>query len=82
MNYQFLQSYNFSPEDIDTLIAPTVQEIQEILSEDWRKTVLYTMGTGLTEETVRRLSPAFTTALMIAPEMMEDSYVKKIRFVP
>ncbi len=76
MNYQFLQSYNFSPEDIDTLIAPTVQEIQEILSEDWRKTVLYTMGTSLTEETVRRLIPVFTTALMIAPEMMEDSYVK------
>jgi len=76
MNYQFLQSYDFSPEDIDTLIAPTVREIQDILSGDYRKTILYTAGTELTEEKVRRLSPSFSTALMIAPEIMEDSYVR------
>ena len=31
MNYQFLQSYDFTDEQIDELIAPTVNEIKDIL---------------------------------------------------
>lgn len=76
MNYQFLQSYDFTDEEIDALIAPTVDEIKDILSEDYRKTILYTKGAGLNEKNVRRLDASFATALMIEPEMLKDPYVQ------
>lgn len=76
MNYQFLQSYDFTDEEIDELIAPTVNEIQDILSNDYRKTILYAKGTNLNEKNVRRLDASFATALMIEPEMIRDTYVR------
>lgn len=76
MNYQFLQSYDFTDEEIDELIAPTVDEIKDILSEDYRKTILYAKGTGLNDKNVRRLDASFATALMIEPKMLKDAYVR------
>lgn len=76
MNYQFLQSYHFTDDEIDELIQPTVDEINDILSEDYRKTILYTKGTGLNEKNVRHSDGSFATALMIEPEMINDSYVR------
>lgn len=76
MNYQFLQSYDFTDEQIDELIAPTVNEIKEILSDDYRKTILYTKGIGLNEHNVKHLDGSFATALMIEPAMRFDPYVQ------
>lgn len=76
MNYQFLQSYDFTDGQIDELISPTVTEIKDILSDDYRKTILYTKGTGLNEKNVRHLDSSFATALMIEPGMKEDPYIK------
>ncbi len=76
MNYQFLQSYDFTEEQIDELIAPTVNEIKDILSDDYRKTILYTKGTGLNENNIQQLDNSFATALMLEPEMVKDPYVK------
>lgn len=76
MNYQFLQSYDFTDEQIDELIAPTVNEIEDILSGDYRKTILYTKGIGLNEKNIQHLDNSFTTALMIEPKMMDDPYIK------
>lgn len=76
MNYQFLQSYNFTDEQIDELIAPTVNEIKDILSDDYRKTILYTKGIGLNENNIQHLDSSFATALMIEPKMKNDPYVK------
>ena len=76
MNYQFLQSYYFTDEQIDELIAPTVSEIKDILSDDYRKTILYTKGIGLNEKNVQHLDSSFATALMIEPKMKDDPYVK------
>lgn len=76
MNYQFLQSYNFTDAQIDELIAPTVDEIKDILSNDYRKTILYTKGIGLNEKTIQHLDSSFATALMIEPKMVNDPYVK------
>lgn len=76
MNYQFLQSYEFTDEQIDELIAPTVNEIKDILSEDYRKMILYTKGIGLNENNVQHLDNSFATALMIEPEMANDPFVK------
>jgi len=76
MNYQFLQSYHFTDEQIDELISPTVTEIRDILSDDYRKTILYTKGTGLNEKNIQHLDSSFATAIMIEPGMKEDPYVK------
>lgn len=76
MNYQFLQSYDFTDEQIEELIAPTVDEIKGILSDDYRKTILYTKGVGLNENNIQHLDNSFATALMIEPEMKKDPYIK------
>ena len=76
MNYQFLQSYDFTDEQIEELIAPTVDEIKDILSDDYRKTILYTKGIGLNESNIQHLDNSFATALMIEPEMNKDPYIK------
>lgn len=76
MNYQFLQSYDFTDEQIDELIAPTVNEIKDILSDDYRKTILYTKGIGLNKNNVQNLDSSFATALMIEPSMTQDPYIK------
>ena len=76
MNYQFLQSYDFTDEQIDELIAPTVNEIKDILSDDYRKTILYTKGIGLNENNIQHLDNSFATALMIEPKMKNDPYVQ------
>lgn len=76
MNYQFLQSYDFTDGQIEELIAPTVEEIKGILSDDYRKTILYTKGIGLNEKNIQHLDASFATALMIEPEMRNDPYIR------
>lgn len=76
MNYQFLQSYDFTDGQIQELINPTVEEIKDILTDDYRKTILYTKGIGLNERNVQNLDSSFATALMIEPEMRKDPYIR------
>ncbi|MDE7205740.1 MAG: hypothetical protein K2N90_00995, partial [Lachnospiraceae bacterium] len=54
----------------------TIAEIKDILSDDYRKTILYTKGTHLNDTNVRHLDSSFSTALMIEPKMKDDPYVK------
>lgn len=76
-NYQFLQSYNLEDEDIDRLIAPTMNEIQDVLGGDWRKTILFLCGIGLTDENVSKLRNDFIKAIMIDKRILEDPFVRK-----
>ena len=77
MNYQFLQSYEFSDEDIDELINPTVQEIKDVLENDWRKTITYCKGINLNKNNIcKNIRSDFATALMIEPKLINDSYVQ------
>ena len=76
MNYQFLQSYDFTDEEIDELIAPTVNEVKDILADDYRKTVLYAKGVGLNANSVQHLDNSFATALMIEPRMANDPFIR------
>lgn len=77
MNYQFLQSYDFSDEDIDNLIEPTVTEIKDVLQNDWRKTLCYVKGFNLNEQNIENnLFGDFSSALMIEPKLFNDSYVQ------
>lgn len=77
MNYQFLQSYDFTDREIDDLVAPTVQEINDILYSDYRKTILYAKGTSLDIKNRQDIGETFADAIMIEPKMFYDPYVKK-----
>jgi hypothetical protein len=76
LNYQFLQSYNISDKDIDKLIEPTIREIHDVLSGDYRKTILFTKGIKLTDENAIIGDYDYIKALMIEPKMIDDPFVK------
>lgn len=74
-NYQYLQDFKFSDEQIDELVAPTVTKIKECLGLDWRKLILYMCGTGLDEKSVLHMDP-MCKAIMANPELIKDPYVR------
>ena len=77
MNYQFLQSYEFSDEDIDELVSPTINEVKDVLENDWRKTICYAKGVNLNEHNLaKNVFGDFATGLMIEPKLLGDSYVQ------
>ena len=76
LNYQFIQSYDLSDDDIDELIAPTMDEIRDVLGGDWRKTVLFLKGSGINEDNIARLDNDFIKAVMIDRRMLDDAFVQ------
>ena len=74
-NYQYLQDFNFTDEQIDKLIEPTVTKIKECLGLDWRKLILYMCGVGLDEKSVVHMEP-MCKAIMANPELIKDPYVR------
>lgn len=77
MNYQFLQSYDFSDDDIESLIEPTITEIKDVLSYDWRKTIAYCKGVNLNRQNIiQNIRGDFATALMIEPKLIYDEFVQ------
>ncbi len=76
LNYQFIQSYDLDNNDIEWLIAPTIQEIKDVLHGDWHKTVLFLKGIGLNDTNVKKLPDDFAKAIMIDPRVADDPYVQ------
>ena len=74
-NYQYLQDFKFSDEQIDELIEPTVSKIKECLGLDWRKLILYMCGIGLDEKSVVYMDP-MCKSIMANPELIKDPYVR------
>lgn len=71
-NYQFLQPYDFTNQEIAALCKPTLDEMKDIMNLDYRKAIVYLGG----------VNPDFTKtddmackALMINPDMINDPYV-------
>lgn len=77
LNYQFIQSYELSDDDIDELITPTVNEIQDIIKNDYAKTILFLKGMYLNDENVDYIENDFIKALMIEPKIFDDPFIKK-----
>lgn len=75
-NYQFIQSYKLSDEDIDELIEPTMEETREILGGDWKKAILFLGGTDLNAENVRFLRNPFIRAILADERAADDPYVR------
>lgn len=76
LNYQFIQSYDLDDDDIDELIAPTMNEISDVLNGDWRKTVLFLKGAGLNDKNVRSADDDFAKAIMIDKRILDDPFVQ------
>ena len=76
LNYQFIQSYDLSDDEIEELIAPTMNEISDVLHGDWRKTVLFLKGCGLNENNVVKMDNDFIKAIMIDRRMLDDPFVQ------
>lgn len=74
-NYQYLQDFKLTDDQIDELIAPTVTKIKECLGLDWKKLILYMCGTGLDERNVMQMDP-MCKSIMANPELIKDPYVR------
>lgn len=77
LNYQFIQSYELTDEQVEELIAPTVAEIHDILQLDWRKSILFLAGCGLTDESIEYVNAGFDKAIMADQRMINDPFVRK-----
>ena len=76
LNYQFIQSYDLTDEQIYELISPTVNEIKSVLHEDIDKTILFLRGLSVTDENVLNdLDNDYIKALMVDKRMINDPYV-------
>lgn len=75
LNYQFIQSYNLTDEQIKELISPTVDEIKNVIHGDINKTLLFLKGIKVTEDNIDINTNDYIKALMIDERMMEDKYV-------
>lgn len=77
LNYQFIQSYELDDEDIEKLIAPTVNEIEDILSGDYRRAILFLRGIGITESNAMIGAGDFSNAMMANKDIFNDPYARK-----
>ena len=79
-NYQFLQTYDFTDEELLKLCKPTIDEITDVLGNDWRKTIVFLKGMFLNDDTIEQTDNNFMKAIMIDPRVLEDPFViRKIR---
>lgn len=78
MNYQFLQSYKFTDDELMELCQPTIDEIQGVLGFDYRKSILFLAGFGLNDDTAFNSNVDYCIkALMADSRMINDSFIRK-----
>ncbi len=80
LNYQFIQSYKLSDEDIEELIKPTMTELKEVLGGDWRKAVLFLGGTDLTDRNIPYLRNPMIRAILADERTINDPFVRSSIF--
>ena len=79
LNYQFIQSLELNDDDVSELIAPTVNEIKDIMGLNPNKSIVYLCGKGLDDNTVKYADPC-AKAMMIDETAINDPYIRsKIR---
>lgn len=76
LNYQFIQSYDLSDEDIDLLAEPTIKEISGVLGGDWRHTVLFMKGSNLNAHNLQNVEDGYIKAVMADQRMIHDPFVR------
>ena len=74
LNYQYIQSYDMTDDQIKELISPTVNEIKDIIHFDRQKALLFLKGMKITEENASGDND-WIKAIQICPDVMNDPYV-------
>jgi len=69
VNYQYLQSYDFTDEDIEELCAPTVKFLKDSMCGDYAQTVKFLGLNGNIE------NYTWQHALRVSPKMMNDPFI-------
>lgn len=77
LNYQFVQSYFLNDDQIEELIAPTMQELKDVIAGDYRKAILFMCGVGMNDKNVYSYMYGKPGALMAEPEMFKDPHIKR-----
>lgn len=83
MNYQFLQSYELSDEDLDELLQPTIDTIKGAIGLtcdneiDYGKMLLFLKGKNITKQDFLYEDNDYIKALMLNKEMANDPYIKQ-----
>lgn len=75
-NYQFLQSYDFTDEEIYELCKPTIDEINDVLGMDYRKSLAYLNGDTAVNRKLYDANKPFIMALMADKRMINDPFVR------
>ena len=75
-NYQFLQSYDFTDEELAELCKPTIDEIKDVCGMDFRKSIVFKGGANLNQTNWKHLKDEWLKALMIEPALIDDPYIR------
>lgn len=77
-NYQFLQSYEFTDNELKDLCQPTIDEIKDVIGLDYRKSIAFLAGFNLDEKNAFNDNlECYVKALMIDRRMINDSFIRK-----
>ena len=76
-NYQFLQTYDLTDEELYELCKPTIDEIQGVLGCDWQKAIVFAKGMYLNEDNVDYIDNDFIKALMVDKRLIDDPFIVK-----
>lgn len=77
LNYQFIQSYNLTDDQIKELIQPTMSMIKDVLSMDYHKAILFLKGMYLNDKNIDSIGNDFAKAIMIDERAYEDPFIKR-----
>lgn len=77
-NYQFLQSYQFTNDEIKELCQPTVDEIKSVIGLDYKKSLAFLVGFSLNEDNCFGDNlENYVKALMIDSDMIDDPLIRR-----
>lgn len=75
LNYQFIQSYDLTDEEIKELVQPTIDEIKETICGDVDKTLLFLRGACGKNYDFNADTNYLAKAIMIEPQISNDPFV-------
>lgn len=76
LNYQFIQSYDLSDDDIRELVSPTIEDITGAMCGDVAKTLLFLKGVEQNENVYANTDEPFIKAMMIDSRVIGDTYIR------
>ena len=80
-NYQFVQVLNLQDEDMKELCQPTIDWFNGVSGDDYNYKLLYSLGKTVSkyepDELWNNLQDPAIKALMLEPELLEDSYLNE-----